>query len=65
MTLGPLKASHIKTGVNKKVEAAKPYTIRHADVCIAASPYEHTLIETQIHIMQSRKTHKADAKKKE
>ena len=32
---------------------------------MAASPYEHTLIETRIHIKQSRKTHKTDAKKKE
>ena len=31
---------------------------------MAASPYEHTLIETQIHIKQSRKTHKTDAKKR-
>ena len=31
---------------------------------MAASPYEHTMIETQIHIKQNRKTHKTDAKKK-
>ena len=31
---------------------------------MAASPYEHTLIETRIHIKQSRKTHKTEAKKK-
>ena len=31
---------------------------------MAASPYEHTLIETQIHIKKSRKTHETDAKKK-
>ena len=31
---------------------------------MAASPSEHTLIETQIHIKQSRKTHKTDEKKK-
>ena len=30
MTSGPLKASHIKSGVKKKVEAAKRYTLRHA-----------------------------------
>ena len=30
MTSGRLKASHIKTGVKKKVEAAKRYTLRHA-----------------------------------
>ena len=29
---------------------------------MAASPYEHTLIETRIHIKQNRKTHKKDAK---
>ena len=33
------------------------------DVCMAASPYKHALIETRIHIKQSRKTHKTDAKK--
>ena len=31
---------------------------------MAASPYEHTLIDTQIHIKQSRKTYKTDAKQK-
>ena len=31
---------------------------------MAASPYEHTLIETRIHIKQNRKTHKTDAKKR-
>ena len=30
---------------------------------MAASPYERTLIETRIHIKQSRKTHKTVAKK--
>ena len=34
------------------------------DVCMTASPYEHTLIETRIYLKQSRKTHKTDAKKK-
>ena len=29
MTSRPLKASHIKTGVEKKVEEAKRYTLRH------------------------------------
>ena len=32
-------------------------------VCMAVSPFEHTLIETRIHIKQNRKTHKTDAKK--
>ena len=51
MTSSPLKASHIKTGVKKKVKAAKRYTLRHADLqddCMAPSPYEHTLIEIRI-----------------
>ena len=29
MISSPLKASHIKTGVSKKVKAAKQYTLRH------------------------------------
>ena len=33
------------------------------DFCMAASSYEHALIETWIHIKQNRKTHKKDAKK--
>ena len=32
---------------------------------MAASSYKHTLIKTRIHIKQSRKTHKTDAKKNE
>ena len=34
------------------------------DICLGASPYEHTLIETQIHIKQSRETHKTASKKR-
>ena len=34
------------------------------DICMTASPNEHTLIETRIHIKQNRKTHKTDAENK-
>ena len=64
MTSGPLKASHIKTGFKKKVKQQNDIRQDMQDVCMAASPYEHTLIETRIHIKQSRKTHKTDAKKR-
>ena len=47
MTSRPLKASHLKTAVKKKVQAER-YTLRHADVCRAASPNANTLIETRI-----------------
>ena len=33
------------------------------DVRMAASPCEHSLIETRIHIKQNKKRHKTDAKK--
>ena len=44
MTSRPLKASHIKTEVKKKLEAAKRYTLRQAGYLQAASPYTFTLI---------------------
>ena len=40
MTSRPLKASHIKIEVKKKVEAAKRYTFRHAG-CLSAWLLHH------------------------
>ena len=58
MTSCPLKASYIKTGVKKKIEAVKRYTLRHAG-CLVVKRY--TL--SQKHIKQNRKRLKKDEKK--
>ena len=60
MTSGPLKASHIKTWVKKKVESSKTIYVKTG--MMAASPYKLALIETRIHVKKSRKIRKTDAK---